>query len=442
MISRRSWTLGLLLATGGLVVGCSDDTPTTSDPGLIPVEVESFEVIVPAEDFLRDLRIDGGYGSVSDLDVVDLRLDEGGFEVRPLVRFGALPGFVDVLPPDGETTQRDSTYTTVGGRLVLGFDTASVRGEGPFEIEVASVAEDWHPRSASWSFATDTLGSQVEWSEPGGGEARVVATGSWSGLDSEADSLIIEVDTLAIREWTDPERAARGVRLRLLDDGQALRIRSASLRTDNISEINPDTTLLLQPQRQPGTVLYNPGPEVTTDVLMAGGAPAFRSSFRFSLPDSVEVASELLCAGAERCNVALTPDRVVFAGLNLTSLAAPTDGLVPAGDMLLDLRPVLAADRLPRSPLGAPINPDGVRVPPTAFTADSVGTWEISMSRYFRDLLRPDPEDRDVAPSTVSLIVVPEPRHLGVARFQADPASEGAPFLRIILTTSAGVSVR
>ncbi|TVP75729.1 MAG: hypothetical protein EA352_07485 [Gemmatimonadales bacterium] len=442
MISRRSWTLGFLLAAGGLLAGCSDDTPTSSDPGLLPVEVETFEVLLPAGDFLRDLRNDGGYGSASDLDAVEVRLDEGGFEVRPLLRFGALPGFVDVLPPDSETTQRDSTFTTVGGRLVLNLDTASVTGEGPFEIEVSSLSEPWHPRSASWAFAADTLGGQTEWSSPGGGEARVVGTASWPGPGAEADSLMVEVDTMAIREWTDPERAARGIRLRLLDEGQALRVTGASLRTDNVSEINPDTTILLQPQRQAGTMVYNPGPEAGPDVMLAGGAPAWRSSFRFELPDSVAVASETLCGEGQTCNIALTPDRVVFAGLNLTTMAAPTDGLAPAGEMLLDLRPVLAVDRLPRSPLGSPINPDGVRVPPSAFTADSTGTWEIAMSRYFRDLLRPEAEDLDVAPDNVSLIVVPEPRHLGVARFQADPSAEGAPFLRIILTTSPGVSVR
>lgn len=435
MTPRR--TIGAaLVATSMFLAGCSDDVPTSVDPGLIPVDATTFEVRLPFDEFARDFRIDGGYGAVTDLGYIEIAHGlETGYEARPLLRFGGFAPAISVIPPGGTTAQLDSSWVAVGGEIVLVFDSLAADDRPSYEFEIGAIDERWDPTTASWSMAVDTLGDRVAWSQPGGGNIRSLGTVLWE--PAEGDSVHFEVDSLTASHWVETTNLARGTIVMGASDDTRLRLQNVVFRVDARGEVNPDTIVRVVAASRSATFLYAPEPSAPEGMIPVGGAPAFRTTFRLAIPDSVETSGPI-CAGAQTCWVDLLPERVVYAGLNLRSTAPPDAGMAPADSLVLDLRPVLAADRLPRSPLGFPIRPQGVILPPTWFGEDAGTDVDVPVTLYVRDLLRREDPDGNPIPSTVSLLSAVEPSRPGVATF-AGPGTEGEPFLRIILTRSEGV---
>ena len=424
------------LASLILLAGCTEEVPTSADPGLIPVEVETFEVLLPFESFGTGFRVDRGFGVVGDLPSVIVASEwKEELTVRPLFRFLGFPAAVGVIPSGGTDAQPDSSYVPVEGRLVLVFDTLRVAGSPPYELQLSAVSEAWDPSSATWTHAVDTLGDRRAWSAPGGGAATTLASAAWT--PSEGDSLVLELDSLILREWRDDGSSGQGLLLLTPNEGSRLRLLSLSLQVDVRSEVNPDTLIRVLPASQEVTTLYTPTPEFREGVLPVGGAPSHRSSFRFQLPATVE-ASGPICRGAATCPVQLTADRLVYAGIQFTSIPTEPAALAPTDTITLDLRPVLAEDRLPRSPLGPPLRPQGLRVAPDWFIPGGNTSIEIAVTRYLRDVLRDEDLRGDPVSGVLSLLTLPEPAALGVATF-AGPGAEGGPGLRIILTVSEGV---
>jgi hypothetical protein len=438
VILRRFGT-GTLAAPLLLSLGaCTDAIPTSADPALSPVDAVTVEIRLPFETFARDLRVDRGFGAVPDLGVMILANEEAdGLTARPMIRFGTFPALVLVPPPDGGATLPDSNYVAEGGLLTVFFDTLTADQDVVYEVEASAVQEPWHPRSASWRLGVDTLGSQIPWSRPGGGEVRPFASGEW--LPFEGDSLVLEVDSLTVNEWMDTTNVARGLQLRLGSPGERVRLRNATLTVLARSEINADTLLRAPAASVESTFLYAPEPDFPPDVLPVGGTPSHRVSFRFALPDSVEASGEA-CPGGGTCLLPLEPDRVVFGGLLLRTVATDPPALAPADSVSLDLRPALAPDRLPRSPLGGRIAAQGKRVPSGAFGGEAGSAVEIGLTRYLRDVIRGEDARGDPVPSTVTLLTSIEPQSIGIATF-AGPGREGAPVLRIILTLTDGVKL-
>lgn len=435
-MKRLRTTGGGLLASLILLAGCTEEVPTSADPGLIPVEVETFEVLLPFESFGTGFRVDRGYGVAGDLASVLVASEwEEELTVRPLFRFLDFPAAVGVIPSGGTGVQPDSSYVPVEGRLVLVFDTLQVDGSPPYELQLSAVSEAWDPSTATWTHAVDTLGDRRAWSAPGGGAATLLASAPWA--PSEGDSVVLELDSLTLREWRDAGSSGQGLLLLTPNEESRLRLLSLSLQMDVRSEVNPDTLIRVQPASRDFTILYTPAPEFGEGVLPVGGAPSHRSSFRFQLPATVEAAGAI-CSGAATCPVPLTADRVVYAGLQFTSIPTAPEALAPTDTITLDLRPVLAEDRLPRSPLGPPLRSQGIRAAPDWFVPGGRTSIEIAVTRYLRDVLRHE-DGRGVPVSGVlSLLTLPEPAALGVATF-AGPGAEGGPGLRIILTVSEGV---
>ncbi|CAN5669552.1 hypothetical protein BH23GEM11_BH23GEM11_11160 [soil metagenome] len=434
--TRAAICLGAVV---GLAVGCSDGIPTASDPGLIPIDAETFIVELPFEAFASGFRVDGGYGSPADLVTAAIaRADEGGGESRPLVQWGALPGALNVPQADGSPSVQDSTWTVVGGELVLRVDSARFRGGELFEIEAQRVIEPFDVRTASWTMSVDTLGERRSWSTPGGGEREVLGSVLWA--PGAGDSLVFALDSAMANRLGDREALNRAILVRTTTDGAFLRLFDARLRLQVRPASRPDTVLVLQPTGEVNTTFIHPGdPIVQPGLMAAGGAPAFRTSFRLGLPDQV-TATGTVCGGAPSCLIDLTADRLIFAGLVLTT-APPSSSLYqPADTISVELRPVLAPDLLPRSPLGVPVQMQPRRVPPSAFEGAAGTRIEVPLTRFVRDFIRGPGPGQDPIPSTLSLLSGPEPFGLGVATFEG-PGSAGAPRLRLILTRSDGVSL-
>ena len=427
---------GFCLLAG--VAGCSDEMPTSTDPALIPVTVQTFEVTIPFEDFGRQFRVDGGYGSPSALSVNRIVFSgDGGLEVRPLLRFASAPSSISVFPPGESQSVADSAAIPTGGRVTVQLDTVRFSGVPPFELSAGALNQEWDHLSASWTNAVDTLGGRQPWTTPGGGDPRPLEQFSWD--PAEGNALVIELDSMTAAEWADLDNLQRGLILTSSTPGSRLRISSASLQLDLLSSINPDTTVQVTSPLTISTMLLDQTADFEDGRMLVGGAPSFRSTFRIELPDSVS-ATGPICAGAPSCQVALTADRVVFAGIGFQSIPQEPPSLAPADSLVLDLRPVLSPERLPRSPLGVPILPQGRTVGPGQFEEGGETRIEIPVTRFIRDLARAAPGDAEQPPSMVSLISAAEPSGIGIASFGAVGTPQ-APVLRIILTATEGVTL-
>jgi hypothetical protein len=420
-----------------LAAGCTDGIPTASDPGLIPVDAETFIVELPFAQFASDVRVDGGYGLPGNLPAAILARTPDGEESRPLVQWGAFPTAISVPQGEGTASVLDSTWTVLGGELVVRVDSARVSDEGVFDIEARQVLEPFDVQTASWTMAVDTLGERRSWTVPGGGATEPVGVERWVPL--EGDSLVFSLDSLTATRLGDRSVSNRAVLLRSQTDSAYLRVFDAFLRLEVRPSSRPDTTIFVQPLGTSRTFIQSADPDQGPDVLAVGGAPAFRSSFRLSLPAQV-TASGSVCGGPPTCQIELTAERIVFAGLELTTVPTSTALLQPADTVALDLRPVLAPQLLPRAPLGLPIQTQFARVAPSAFGGEAGTTVELSVTRFLRDLVRGPEEGGEPVPSTVSLLAGTEPSGLGIATF-GGPGSATPPRLRLILTRSEGVSL-
>jgi hypothetical protein len=431
----------LAAAMSGLALlgtGCTDGIPTASDPGLIPVDAETFIVELAFGEFASDFRVDGGYGLPGSLTAAILaRSADGAEESTPLVQWGALPAAVSVPQGEGTASVMDSTWTVLGGELVVRVDSARFSGGLAFDLEVQQVLEPFDVQTASWTMAVDTLGERRAWSVPGGGATLPLGAERW--LPLEGDSVVFSLDSLAAARLGDRSAPNRAIRLRSQTDSTYLRVFDAFLRLEVRPSSRPDTTVFVQPLGTSRTFIHSADPDQGANVMAVGGAPAFRSTFRLTLPQQV-TATGTVCGGPPTCQIELTAERIVFAGLALTTVPTSTALLQPADTLTLDLRPVLAPQLLPRAPLGLPIQTQLARVPPSAFGSDAGRTVELSVTRFLRDLVRGPQEGGDPVPSTLSLLAGAEPSGLGIATF-GGPGSPFAPRLRLILTRSEGVSL-
>ena len=433
--ARSRWAQ---LLTVFLAVGCTDALPTSDDVDLIPVDAVTVEIRLPFASFVRDLRSFSGFGSPADVPVAVVAHEwEGELESRALVRFGSLPDVINVRLPGGDSTatQPDSMYQPVSGKVILRLDTLGLGFES-FDLEAGAVLTAWGAETASWEVASDTLGavSPSPWPEPGGGPVRVLASVTWSPV--VADSLVFEIDSLTVTEWAETDRSDRGLRVRGTTEGSRLRVLGVDLRVLARSSINPDTLVEVTAGLDQGTVIYSPRPQTSSDVLQIGGAPADRITFRVELPSSVDAGAEV-CAKV-LCPLELRADRVLFAGLALHTHTTLSPGFAPVDTVVAEVRPVLSPERLPRSPLSAPVN-DGVDfLAPESFSSETETLYEIAMTRYLRSLLQTDSVGGEAASPTLALLARPEPSGLEVISFHG-PGTQLEPYLRLILTVSDGV---
>ena len=421
-------------------MGCENAAPTTSDGGLVPVELTTVEIRFPFDAFARDFQVFEGYGSPSQMPGSFVAHDwDDDVDVNAMLRFGALPDRIFVFPPGNTTTTvADLDYTPLDGYVTVWWDSVEVFGTDPYQLEAGAVQTQWDLPTANWEFAVDTVGQRLAWPEPGGGPVRHLDSQGWS-LEADGDSTMFAVDSLTVSEWIDLDRRDRGMRITGSGDGFRLRIADAALTVRARSSIDPDTVVAITSDLRELTFIHSPIPDLEGDYFRGGGAPSARVTFRLDLPEVVP-EGEPTCALVE-CPLELRPERLVYAGLVLRSATTFPFGFQPLDTIPMDLRPVLSPERLPRSPLGASVQPTPEFLAPEWFSFGSGAEIEIPMTRYVRDLLREEvPGQQTQVPSTLSLLTGLEPWAYEFATFWA-PGSEFEPVLRLIFTISDGVTL-
>ena len=423
---------------------CQVEVPTATRDELVKTGV-AVEVIVPFDDFVASTIVYGGYGRASQLGGGFVAHEFGagqdeagddapGLEAATLVRFGTFPRSVTVTDTAG-TNRPDSAITFHGGGIVIRFDSSLSVAEGPVEITAHTISEGWDPVSASWTHRVDTIGAEVPWSEPGGGVLEEIGSAVWD--PAVGDTVEIMLDSALIVAWSDTAEFNRDIHVSTTSSGVRLRMSGVQLRLQTIPTIRPDTLVLVPVGPGNVTFIYDPLPAPPKGgVLRVGGAPAWRSFFNLDIPHTLTGYASV-CAQIE-CPVEITPDRVSYAGLQLTA-AAGSPAFTPSDTLTLDVRMVTAPDFLPRSPLGPSglALSGGARVPPELFLAPEGQVFEIPITEFVRDQLRGESLGGTQVTSTLAIMSIVEPLSINYATF-GGRSSSTPPTLRLILNFSRG----
>lgn len=436
---RRIWPGAALLAVAALTA-CDDELPTSVDGGLIPVDPVTVEIRIPWSEFASGLAVWGGYGSPRQLGHgVLARGYEGTLDARTLVRFRSIPRVASVRDTTG-TVRPDSALTFVGGRLLLRFDTLASTNEGPVTVSAGRTLVRWDVASATWERAVDTLGASEAWPQPGGGPVAPLGSSVWD--PAEGDSAVIALDSAAVAVLTDTADVERGIRLSVESSDVRLDVRTVSLRLQARPSINPDTLVEVAAGDRELTFIYTPFPEPPPDGIRVGGVPAWRTVFDVDLPE-VLTGPPALCAVAG-CPLPLTSERVSHAELVLTTRATEPTAFQPTDTVRLDVRAVLAPDRLPKAPLGASflagLGLNGKPIPGPAFGSRAGQTVSVPLTSFVRSIVDGAEEGEEPPSSTVALLSVFEPLSIAFASF-VGPGEEGEPYLRLIVTATDPVEL-
>ena len=433
---RRILLAGVLALSAGTLVGCTEEMPTATDGDLLPVEVLTIEVSIPFTEFGRDLQRFSGYGTADSLpSMVVAREYKGELEARGLVRWAEVGTVMTVMDSTG-ATRPDSSLTFLSGRVVALIDTVASVFDGPVTLAAGALQDSWHPPTATWEHAVDTIGARIPWTSPGGGPVHQMGTGEWT-LE-QGDTLFIEVDSAELGVWTDTAATSTGLRLDAETAGARMTVLGAQLRLDVRPSSNPDTVVEMVVGSNGSTLVYDPPPTPPDSGIVIGGAPAWRTFFRVELPELLDGPPEL-CAKVG-CPYELDADAVSFAALVLTTEAGPP-AYQPTDFVWLDVRTVLSPAALPKSPLGdAMAGIFGHALPAEYFGASAGAEVSIPITAYVQNLIRGKTVTGNPVPTTIALLSAPEPSALELATFQG---LEGAnpPYLMLILTLGDRIQI-
>jgi hypothetical protein len=423
--------MAVLVAAPWGVLACDENTPTSLDEGRLPVDPATVEILLSWDEFARGLAVYGGFGTTNELGQgVLARAFEGTLDARTLVRFEPYPPRATVRDSAG-VLRVDSGFVWIGGRVVARLDTlSSTNGLEPVTMSLGALTSEWHVRTASWTLAVDTAGDTRSWPEPGAGPVQALSEAVWD--PTLGDSVVFEVDSAAVAALGDTLNPARGVRLALLTEGERIDVRSVGLRLDTRPSVHPDTVVTLNAASQGLTFVYDPVPPPPPDGIRVGGTPAWRTVLDLDVPRVLN-GPPSLCA-VVGCPFVLEPSRVNHASLVLTTDVVQPTAFQPTDTVRLDVRPVLAPERLPKSPLGTSfVAAAGKPVPPEAFRDGAGLEVSVPITSLVRVLVQEDPDP--VPPNHVALLSVLEPLSIAFASFLG-PGSVGAPFLRLIVTAA------
>ena len=430
----HSWRARAALACSFSIAlaACEDEAPTAVDVDLLPPEPVTIAIELPWADFGSNLAVYGGYSAPALLEesIVARAYGADALEARTLIRFTSFPASAS-LPDSSGTVRTDFDLSYHDGYVVAFFDPIASTNAGPVTLGLGALEEAWHPPSATWDLALDTVGEQRAWSEPGAGPVTPLTTRDWD--PALGDSVQFFLDSAQMAGWNDPTDAASGARIELLTEGVRLRVIGGALRIYARSSINPDTVLSLTAQAQEVTFVYDVDPAPPLDGMRVGGAPSWRTVLDIAVPSSL-TGPPGLCA-AVGCPFALAPRHVSYAALVLRT-RRPAEAFQPTDSVALDVRPVLSRAALPKSPLGNSLiaDPAGQRVDATAFAVEGAPV-EIPVTGYVKAFLGgPDPAGRP-PPGTLALLATPEPGSFTFAEFFG-PGGANEPVLKLIVTVS------
>ena len=434
---KRTPVAALLAAAVFGVVACEETTPTSVDGDLIPVGPATVEVILPWSAFGSTIETFGGFGSPDDLLGQVVAEDyRGTLDSRAIVHFTTFPRAATVQDSLGET-RADSSLTYLDGYVVARFDTIRSRTEGAVDLALNAFEQEWHSPSASWELAVDTVLDQQPWAEPGAGPATLLSTGRWD--PTESDSVMFPLDSATLTLFDDTIGSRPSARVDMVTPGAFAEVLDLDLRINVRPSINQDTVIVLTALPQRRTFVYSPFPEPDESAIRVGGAPAWRTVLTLDVPTELN-GPESLCARVT-CPFALTPQRLNYAAIILTSEATQPEAFQPTDTLLLDARPVLVAERLPKAPLGPSfLGLAGRALAPGAFGSGAGTEIPIAVTDFITSLVDPEVDIDDV-PKELSLLSLLEPFSVSYATF-AGPGSPGEPTLRLILTAIDTVEIR
>lgn len=420
-----------------LGVACDETTPTATDPGLLPVAPTTVEVQIPFSVFGSNAQVFSGFGRVSQLNTALVANDfDGVLEARTLARFGIYPRSVSV-PNESGVVVTDTMITYIGGRVVAIVDTLTAVVEEPPLIIAGALRDEWHPPSAGWTLARDTVGDVLPWPEEGAGPVTFLDSARWD--PAVGDTVMFDVDSATVNAWADTADGSRGLRLSSTASGVRLEFTSVLLNVDIRPSVNPDTVVERAVFTEDRTFVYQPPPAPTSGEFRVGGAPSWRTTFRVELPEFLEGPPEL-CEAAG-CPFLLSSESVNQATLVLHSATSPP-GFQPDDTLALDIRTVLSEDDLPKSPIGSSLaGLLGVSAPPEYFGDDPQGEMSIPITSFIQDRIRGTTPAGDPAPEVLTLLSIFEPLSLEIMSFRG-PGQENEPTLKMILTTRVGVPLR
>ncbi|MDX1567972.1 MAG: hypothetical protein R3223_09235, partial [Longimicrobiales bacterium] len=211
----RSYIFAGLLVATSLLVGCEDELPTATGPGLVPGSPESIEIFFEFDEIAGDLQVFDDFASVASLqrEVLAREWAPGGIgspdtlNSRVLARFSGFPRTIQAVDQEG-TTRTDSLFTVIGGRVTVQLDTASILVDS-VALVAGGITAPWDPRSADWELAVDTVGASIPWPEAGAGPVTVQDTAVWRRAEG-VDSVFFDVDSATVAQWMDEDDPERG----------------------------------------------------------------------------------------------------------------------------------------------------------------------------------------------------------------------------------------
>jgi hypothetical protein len=427
----------------GALSGCKEKIATAPDLGFLKVNPRTVEVLIPYEDFVDEVQVFGGYGSVVDLGHGVVALDFGGLNARTLVHLEDFPTTAQVPGTDG-VTRTDSDLTFVGGRVLLVFDTVDATPLFPVDVELFDVREEWHAPTVTWEVAVDTAGDRRTWTQPGGGPSTLLGRATFDAFigqqvddDTLVDTVSIVIDAAAVAALGDPASGTTGLLLAAAEAAVFLRLLDMQLFLTTVPGTRPDTVLELPVGMVDLSFMVDPVPEAPVGWLRVGGAPSWRSVITMTIPRTVDGTADL--CGTVGCQVDLTEVEVNLAELVLTTRQTES-AFQPQETTRMDVRRVLNAELLPKSPLGETLVPLVRLLSPELFSGLAGTPVFLAVTELVRGILSGAAETETGPDALVVLFSVVEPHMLGFASFEG-VGGAGAPVLRLLYTVANDVGL-
>lgn len=352
----RSLAFAILLAAP--LAACKDEPPSVTGPETFPGRPTTLEVVLPADSFVQGLGSFLGETGTHDVSYLLVANQFGGaLNSHALAKLGTFPSTVTYT--QGGTSKTDSLFTYGAGRLVTRVDTLSSTSSGPIELQIWAAGQDWDPGTATWDLAVDTTGERTPWRQAGGTRAVLLSRVSINNPGSGLDSLVIPIDSLAVRRLAD--RTYPGLIVTAAGAQGRVQLGSGiSLRTTaHPKNASPDTAVAVSIAAGAQTFVYTPDqPHAGAAAWEVGGIRSARTLFRVNFPRTVRG-----CAAGQACSrVALRDVTLNEVSILLTPTAVPS-GFRVVGSLPTALRRVVEPELGPRAPLGELVN-DVVSVAP------------------------------------------------------------------------------
>lgn len=413
------------------LAACADRELAVTDPSNAPGQgAATVEVFLPASEL--DGWLDttfAGFARPADAGFA-IVLDRPEMESRALLRFLRI---AHTLTIEGEAHPPREFQDA---RLIVRLD--SVRSSVPAAgtLRLYEVEQAFDLRTADWTFAVDTPGGRVPWSEPGSALGDVLASVDFDanadtdtafvGADTLVGALVLELGAnsdLLLKAMSDTLTTHPGLVLALEAMGDVrLEFLLPSLRYTVQFDVEPDSALSFTASAFAQTFIFDPPVPDPGPNLALAGYPAARAYFQVEPPDSVTVDGE---------RVALRGSLISRAELRLTSRPLPAPFTSSRAFNVLTFR--VAADVRefgPKTPIGPLVPEGGGRV-----RADSLvdgDRFSVGLTSLWQEFARV-PEDSVPPPIRFVIRADPEPVDIGNWTF-AGTGEPGEPVLRIILT--------